>query len=256
MSEAEDAAEQEALERDALEQQMAEENAFGACFPPEAFTGIAKALKIRPEPENLSRLRDWLLQDFYFYLYVGVPVKSQTRQERINRLKKVCEAAATLCSLLTSLYGNWLDLPLDWTAPDDLDGSGGDFPGRFVTMLRRLSETAAGEIEQLASRPSRRGRPAKNIPFRLLTHRLIRKYEQAAKQPASCPYYLSDSASYGGKGSFYKFALAVWRCLRDNLPAEARSAIPSTEGGLAEELKKYWPKDAQSGKNSHHRDPI
>ena len=53
MSEDADAREQEAAELLAAEQ-----DAFEARFPPEAFTGIAKTLKVRPTPENLSRLSD------------------------------------------------------------------------------------------------------------------------------------------------------------------------------------------------------
>jgi len=73
MSEDADAREQEAAELLAAEQ-----DAFEARFPPEAFTGIAKTLKVRPTPENLSRLRGWLLPDFY-YLYRVVPSKEPTR---------------------------------------------------------------------------------------------------------------------------------------------------------------------------------
>jgi hypothetical protein len=67
-----------ALEQAVEEQLAAEREAFFEGFPPEAFTGIAKTLKVRPTPENLSRLRGWLLPDFY-YLYRVVPSKEPTR---------------------------------------------------------------------------------------------------------------------------------------------------------------------------------
>ena len=47
-----------ALEQAVEEQLAAEREAFEARFPLEAFTGIARALKVRPTPENLSRLSD------------------------------------------------------------------------------------------------------------------------------------------------------------------------------------------------------
>ena len=48
----------DAREQEAAELLDAEQDAFEARFPPEAFTGIAKTLKVRPTPENLSRLSD------------------------------------------------------------------------------------------------------------------------------------------------------------------------------------------------------
>ena len=54
-----------ALEQEEEAQLAAEREAFEARFPADAFTGIAKALKVRPTPENLAWLRDELLPDFY-----------------------------------------------------------------------------------------------------------------------------------------------------------------------------------------------
>ena len=113
----------------------------------------------------------------------------------------------------------------------------------FIVTLRLLADTAPGRIETIASEKSRRGRPAKNAPFRGLTPLLIRMYKFIREEPAECPYYLPDSGVYGSKGSFYPFARAVWRCLRQKLPADARDAIPSTEPALAQELRKHWPQD-------------
>jgi len=231
-----------ALEQEVEAQLAAEREAFEARFPPEAFTGIAKALKVRPTPENLAVLRDGLLEDFYFNFDVGHQWKEPTRKEQIARLKKLCEAATTLHSLLTG-FDIWWNLPLGLLAPDDLDAAGEGVTDQFVPKLKRLADTAAGAIEELASKQSRRGRPAKNARFRGLTPLLIREYEWLMKEPACCPYWLPDSGVYGGKGSFYPFARAVWCCLRENLPADARDAIPSTEPALAQELLKHWPKD-------------
>src|SRR5215472_13472504 len=107
----------DALEQEAAELLAAEQDAFEARFPLGAFTGIAKALKVRPAPENLSRLREWLLPEFY-YLFEGVSRKQATRQERISRLNKVQQAASILHWALTSPDGVWLDLML-FTRPDD-----------------------------------------------------------------------------------------------------------------------------------------
>jgi hypothetical protein len=226
----------DSLEQEVLEQLAAQQEAFEARFPAEAFKGIAKALKIRPIPENLSRLRSRLLPEFY-YLYLDVQGKKPTREEQIRRLTQLREAATNLHSSITIFEDVW---PLNLLGPDGPFATD-DMTDQFTATLQLLAETAAGGIEKLASRKSRRGRPAKNAPFRQLTPRLIGMYERHTKQPAGRPYWLPDSGVYGSKGSFYRFALAVWHCLRDNLPAEARAAIPSTEIGLAEELKKHWP---------------
>ena len=102
----------DALHQAVEEQLAAERDAFEACFPPEAFTGIAKALKVRPTPENLSWLRGRLLPDFYFCLDVRHLLKEPTRKQEINHLKKICEAATTLHSSLTSFHP--LAEPLHW----------------------------------------------------------------------------------------------------------------------------------------------
>ena len=134
-------------------------------------------------------------------------------------------------------------------ADDDLDASGEGRTDQFVAALKLLADTAADEIKQLASRKSRRGRPAKNAPFRELIPILVRKYERFMKEPAGCPYWLPDSSIYGGKGDFHLFAVAVWRCLQDSLPSEAFAVIPSSEGALAQELQKHWPKTGPKGEN-------
>ena len=230
-----------ALEQAVEEQLAAEREAFFEGFPPEAFTGIAKALKVRPTPENLSRLRRWLLPNFHFCLDVRHRYKEPTPKELLKLLKKLSNAASTLHSAVTSAdYTFCLSWAFD--APDE--GAVG-VTDHFIATLELLADTAAAEIEKPASRQSLRGRPPKNEPFRQLTPILIRTYERVRKEPAECPYYLPDSGGIdGSKSHFYCFAVAVWCCLRDNLPAELREGIPSTETGLAEELKKHWPKDS------------
>jgi hypothetical protein len=229
------------LEHEALEAEEAEREAFEARFPPEAFTEVTKALKVRPTPEILSRLRGWLLPGFYdLYYFCKYGVKRPTRKEEIALLKKIHKAASTLHSAMTNVDINFC-LPLGLLAPDE---GGVGVTDNFVATLQLLANTAAGEIEKPASGQSRRGRPPKNEPFRQLTPTLVRLYESVRKEPAGRPYQLPDSRMYGSKGSFYPFALAVWHCLQDHLPAEARAAIPPKEGGLAEELKQHWPEDS------------
>jgi hypothetical protein len=69
---------------------------------------------------------------------------------------------------------------------------------------------------------------------------------RSAKKNAGKPYWLPDSRVYGG--DFYRFAVAIWQCLRDWLP-EVRNALPKTEQALAEELRDHWPKErVEAGK--------
>jgi hypothetical protein len=230
------------LEQEAMAQLATEENAFNERFPPEAFTEIAKALKVRPTLENLSRLRGRLLPEFY-YLHSTALNNEPTRKEQIDQLQKVYEAASTLHSCLTAFNRIWLELnlPIDLFAPDEGVAEGITDP--FIATLQQLADAAASSAEKLASKGSRKGRPPKNTAFREFTPILIRTYESVRKEPAGVPYYLPDSGGiYGSKGYFYRFAAAVWRCLQKNLPEKALVAIPSTEGGLAQELIKHWPK--------------
>jgi hypothetical protein len=220
------------------EQLAAEREDFEARFPPEAFTEVAKALKVRPTPENLSRLRDRLLPGFYFCLDTRHRYKEPTRKELIKLLNKLSNAASTLHSVVTSAHYN-VCLSQAFDAPDE--GAVG-VTDHFIATLESLAKTAAGLVEKPDFGKSRRGRPSTNEPFRELTPTLVRIYQFIRKEPAYCPYYLPDSRIYGGKGNFHRFALAVWCCLQGSLPPEARDAIPSSEGGVAEELKKHWPK--------------
>jgi hypothetical protein len=179
-----------ALEQEALEELAAEREALEARFPPKAFTGIAKALEIRSTPENLARLRGWLLRDFYSYLCVGISDKEPTRKERIARLKQLREAATILHSSIANFEDVW---PLNLIGPDGPFATD-NVTNRFTETLRCLADTAASEIEKLRSRKSRRGRPPKNEPFRQFTPRLVRKYERLMKERAGCPYWLRIAA--------------------------------------------------------------
>lgn len=231
---------EDALEQEYLEARAAEWKAFEARFPPEAFAGIAKALRIRPKPEYLSRLRGWLLADFYDYLCWRRPGKEPTREERINRVKKLREAAMSLHFSLTHL--GIMDWPLDVLAPED-DPDAPGVTDQFHATLQLLADRATTLIEGIASTKPRRGRPPKNEPFRQLTPTLVRLYQFVRKEPAGRPNWLPNSGVYGATGDFYPFALAVWHCLQDNLPSEALAAIPSSEDALGQELNKHWPKD-------------
>jgi hypothetical protein len=179
------------------------------------------------------------LPHFYFCLDTRHLYKEPTRKEQIKLLRKLSKAASTLHTAVTSLDMNFC-LPLNLLAPDE--GAVG-VTDHFIATLELLAITAAGKIEKPALIKSRRGRPPKNEPFRQLTPILVRTYEVVRKESAECPYYLPDSRDYGGKGDFHRFALAVWCCLQENLPAEARAGLPGTKGGLAQELQKHWQQD-------------
>jgi hypothetical protein len=60
------------MSEDADEEAFREMAAFEAKFPLEAFSGVAKALRVDPEPETLSTLRLLLLPEFYFF-FVTLP---------------------------------------------------------------------------------------------------------------------------------------------------------------------------------------
>jgi hypothetical protein len=232
-----------AVEQAALEDLTADRETFEARFPPEAFAGIAKALKVRPTPQNLSHLRRWLLPVFH-YLYTYISGKEVTREEKIKHLKKLREAAKTLHSSMINFDDVWSLALLDGPLATD------DFSDQFTATLQLLADTADAQIKKLDLRKSRRGRPTKYEPFRQFTRRLVSKYERLMKEPAGRPNWLKDSGVYGKKDPFPPFALAVWLCLQNHLPPEARRLIPPNENALGQELNKHWPEGCGlAGKN-------
>lgn len=218
-------------DEDADEAAIREQIAFYARFPLEAFEPIAHALGKSVRPQSLEAARDWLLPcfDFAFGGRGKSRGKKRTRDDQIKTLVKLRDAATTLLK-----SGLWRHLPLDVVeAASDR---------QFKATLERLADAAQAQIDML-SRPGRSGRPAKNAAFRELAQDLVRIYEHIAQKKAGKPYWLPDSRTYGGH--FYRFAVAIWRCLHDCLP-EVRGYLPETEGALAEELRNRWPKEDTS----------
>ncbi len=138
-----------------------------------------------------------------------------------------------------------MTLPINLFGADDEPHAVSD---AFKATLVGVAEAASEAADRLASARLPRGRPRKNDPFRELVIHLIRKYERLTHEPAGCPYWLPDSGIYGGKGRFWKFACAVWRCLYHHGP-ELRPVLPDTEEALGQELRKHWP-SSETGNNS------
>ena len=96
-------------------------------------------------------------------------------------------------------------------------------------------------LETLARPPQPRRRHRRLDAFRYdLVPGLIRVYEHITTKTAKIPRWYERHRAYGG--AFYRFACAVRECLYHRLP-DARAALPSTDGALAQELQDHWPKD-------------
>ena len=204
---------------------FAVEERFEARFPPDAFVGIAEALGLACTPKSLANLAEWLRPEFYAF-YLMAP-QEPTRAERLKALRKARQAARALDATLDEI---WLDLPMDL-----LETEGGVH--QFRGAVRQLASAAEHQLARLRKEPSPRGRPQKNA-FRELSARLVWVYERLMHRTARRPHWLPDSRVYGG--TFFRFVRAVWQCLREHIP-EAHSALPRSEGALAQELKKHWP---------------
>src|SRR5262249_47078986 len=79
--------------------QIAALEAFEAKFKPDDFTWVAHALRLPEEPETLSWLREMLLPEFRFFVE-SCSGRKVSREEKIDRLGKLRNAAATLDILL------------------------------------------------------------------------------------------------------------------------------------------------------------
>jgi hypothetical protein len=219
-------------DRDDFIEQMEEQKEFEARFLPFAFAEVAKALGAPSSPELLSRLRGWLLPDFLAF-YFALPGQQEARNEQVRKLRELQQAAYITHSLLRDVQV-LSTLPMSLLEQSTLDDT-------LFEKLVQVGEAARDSAEKIALRGSARGRRTKLTAFRELLPELMQKYEQAMGEPARRPYWLPDSGIYGSKGHFYEFALAVWRCLRDHLPANASASLPSTEGALAQEIRNHWP---------------
>jgi hypothetical protein len=181
----------------------------------EALEPIARALGKSTERPNLEALREWLREDFYSF-YMSCTADRKWAHERAKRHKA---ASALLLSLQSELLVG--DMPRVWL----------DEP--FREKFMRVLETLA--------RP-RRTRHRRLDAFRqVLVPGLIWVYEHITRNRAKTPNWSEPRHAY--TGAFYDFACAVRECLYNHLP-EARAALPSTNGALAQELEDHWPEDS------------
>ena len=148
--------------------------AFEARFPPEAFAGVAAALRSAPEPQVLSTLRSWLLPEFYFF-FISCPGEEPSRQEKIRQLEEQRDAATALLRSL-KITGS-----LARTLREVAEGAGAEKHEEFRATLKRLADEADAKIQRLRSSRVRAGRPRKDA-FRHLSADLIRVYENLTRK--------------------------------------------------------------------------
>ena len=211
---------------EALEARIADREAFEARFPPEAFGPIFQALNVEPTPENRFAILDCLEQSFS-----GKPVKKPSVAERRKELKGLRDALALVLRAAHRPPGAAF---LPWTLGDLVDKK-----EKFAATLQRLHRGVAEQLRKLEVKPARRGPKPKTI-FRDFTPDLVWVYEKLTGEEAKKPYWLDDSARYGG--AFYLFAVAVWECLRERLP-QLKDALPDSEVAVAQELRRHWPSE-------------
>ena len=211
----------------AFEAAMEHRFAFEARFPLEAFEPVAHALNTTITPENLQAIRGWLMPSLH-QSFSGSVFKEPSHKARIAKLRKLRDALALLRDALS---GSIFDSP--WTVRDLIDV--GD---KLPATLNRLYRGVEKSLRELEATPARRGRRPKT-EFRDFAQELIWVYEKMTGRTAIKPYWLGDSRIYGGE--FYRFAVAVWRCIGIYVP-EVKKALPPTDGALAQALQDHWPK--------------
>lgn len=215
--------------------ERAEREAFEARFPPEAFEPIAGALQVAPTPENISAIRGWLMP-YLQQSFSGNVVKEHAVTERRKELKRLHDALAVVWHVSRRRHGS---VSLPWTLGD----LGNDVPEKFAATVQRLHRRVGEQLHELNATPARRG-PKPKTTFPDFTPDLIWVYERMTGKEAKKPQWLAGNI-YGG--DFYLFAVAVWRCVRQRVP-QFRDALPSSEGGLAQELQAHWPgRDTKAG---------
>jgi hypothetical protein len=221
---------------EAERQADAQREAFEARFPPEAFEPIARALHVARTPENVSAIRDWLMP-YLEQSFSGDVVKKPTVPERRKELRRLRDALAVVWLASRGRHGS---ASLPWTLRDLGDG----VPENFVAVLQRLHRRVDEQLRELEAVPARRG-PKPKTTFRDFTPDLIWLYERVTGKEAKKPYWLDDSGVYGG--DFYRFAVAVWECVRKCVP-QFKAAPPKSEGAMAQELQDHWPReDTEAG---------
>src|SRR5262249_30374673 len=105
MSEDEDLAEREAIERELEKEEYERQDAFYHGFTLEAFVGVARALKMPVDEAHLLHLGGVLLTRFYAF-YQTCSATGQSRRETKAQVKQLRDAA----NLLTSSFETVLAL--------------------------------------------------------------------------------------------------------------------------------------------------
>jgi hypothetical protein len=207
--------EQAALEREVLEQAAADQAAFRARFKLKAFIEIAHALKMQPDAANLSRLARQLLAVFFTF-YDNRSENRPSSREVAARLVRLRDAA----KLLTSPEA-LVEMPC---------GIDGD--GHFFDTASELARFWDIHLQRACPK---RGRPRRSA-FHELVADLARVYERLTGSPAKRPGVLRGrKAAYGS--AFNAFAIAVWRCLMQNI-REVHAALPPSETAVSDTLRK------------------
>jgi hypothetical protein len=206
----------EDADEEAFQKEMA---AFEAQFPLEAFSEVAGALRVDPEPETLSTLRLLLLPEFYFF-FVTCPGGESSREERIRQLEKLRDTATDLLKYARITGG------LSRTLREAAVGAARD--DQFKATVQRLADEADEKILRLRSSRGRAGRPPKNS-FRQLSADLIRVYENLTGQEAQEPDWQSFSV----------FAAAAGRCLRTYLPG-VQKELPGSPSAFRDTVREVW----------------
>ena len=210
---------------------------FDARFPLEAFERVARAIRLEPTPENLKGVRDRLVSYLYVH-FAGPVIKGPSRAERMDRLRRFSEAAKEITTLLSLGGIAGISIRVDLSGP--VFNTADD---QFLATVERLQQAADAGLRKLEAMPARLGRPPKT-ELREFVPELVSIYEEMTEREAKKPHWLPDSRKYGGK--FYRFAVAVWQCLRSYAP-EVNDRLPTTEVALAQALQDHWPKDTTTG---------
>jgi hypothetical protein len=193
--------------------------AFEAQFKQDDFAGVAEALGLPPDPETLAWLRSLLLPEFRFFV-ATCPGEKVSREERIDRAKKLRDAAATLDNLLGP-GGARSGLPRRFWAS-------GVMTDQFRDTLRVLAREADAQVQRLrSSPPGQGGRPPKSAA-RQLGVDLIRVFEKLTQKRAKDLEF----------NEFYRFAAAAFQCLAVSVPG-TNSAFPALSA-LPAALRESW----------------
>jgi hypothetical protein len=217
---------EDAAKREVLDGLSDERDDFMARFPTSAFVGVAQALKLPEDAENLARLAR-VLRTRLYTLYESCSGNRPSPSDVADRLRQLRDAA----TLITSADA-LLRMPLALVGEPEGE--------QFFATAEWLAKHWGAELDRRPS--SRAGRPRHTL-FRELIADLVPVYERMTGRRARRPGvrrsnpYRGTAAGYGGY--FCRFAVAIWQCVFRHIP-EAHRRIPGSEGAVAEALRNHW----------------